>query len=104
MAVKIRLSRIGKKHVPFFRIIAIDSRKKRDGAYLENLGTYDVLNNTFVQFHEERIIDWISKGAMVTDSVKKLQREYKQVLGTASEKTTAVAPKAKKAVVQESKK
>lgn len=81
MAVKIRLSRIGKKHVPFFRIIAIDSRKKRDGAYLENLGTYDVLNNTFVQFHEERINDWVAKGAVVTDSVKKLQRTYKQKAG-----------------------
>jgi len=76
MAVKIRVSRIGKKHVPFFRIIAIDSRKKRDGEFLENLGTYDVHNNEFVQFHEERINDWISKGAVVTDSVKKLQNEY----------------------------
>ena len=76
MAVKIRVSRIGKKHVPFFRIIAIDSRKKRDGKFLENLGTYDVQNNEFVQFHEERINDWISKGAVVTDSVKKLQNKY----------------------------
>ena len=77
MAVKIRLSRIGKKHEPFFRIIAIDGRKKRDGAYLENLGTYDVLNGVFVQFHEDRINDWVGKGAIVTDSVVKLQREYK---------------------------
>jgi small subunit ribosomal protein S16 len=105
MAVKIRLSRIGKKHVPFFRIIAIDSRKKRDGAYLENLGTYDVHNNTFVQFHEERINHWVSKGAVVTDSVKKLQREYKQESGVASKKATVVAPKAKTVAVdaQESK-
>lgn len=106
MAVKIRLSRIGKKHVPFFRIIAIDSRKKRDGAYLENLGTYDVLNDKFVQFHEERINDWVSKGAVVTDSVKKLQRAYKQESGAALKKAPAVAPKAKKAAAvdaQESK-
>lgn len=100
MAVKIRLSRIGKKHVPFFRIIAIDSRKKRDGAYLENLGTYDVMNNQFVQFHEERINDWVSKGAVVTDSVKKLQREYKQSQAS-TKKATPVAPKAKKAAVVE---
>jgi small subunit ribosomal protein S16 len=79
MAVKIRLSRIGKKHVPFFRIVAVDSRQKRDGACLENLGTYDALNNTFIQFHEERIADWISKGAVVTDSVKKLHRLYKAI-------------------------
>ena len=97
MAVKIRLSRIGKKHVPFFRIIAIDSRKKRDGAYLENLGTYDVLNNTFVQFHEERINDWVAKGAVVTDSVKKLQRTYKQKAGAATKPAAVKVPKAKKA-------
>ena len=97
MAVKIRLSRIGKKHVPFFRIIAIDSRKKRDGAYLENLGTYDVLGNKFVQFHEERLNDWVSKGAVVTDSVKKLQRAYKQESIVAGKKAPVVAPKAKKA-------
>lgn len=100
MAVKIRLSRIGKKHVPFFRIIAIDSRKKRDGAYLENLGTFDVLNNKFVQFHEERLNDWVSKGAVVTDSVKKLQRAYKQE-STVNKKAPVVAPKAKKAVAAE---
>ena len=78
MAVKIRLSRVGKKSAPFFRIVAIDSRKKRDGAVLETLGTYDVLKGSFVQFHEERIQDWVSKGAIMTDSVKKLQRTYKQ--------------------------
>jgi small subunit ribosomal protein S16 len=100
MAVKIRLSRIGKKHVPFFRIIAIDSRKKRDGAYLENLGTYDVLGNKFVQFHEERLNDWVSKGAVLTDSVKKLHRAYKQE-STASAKAPVVTPKAKKAQVSE---
>jgi len=49
MAVKLRLSRIGKKHAPFFRIVAVDSRKKRDGSYLENLGTYDSIKGSFVQ-------------------------------------------------------
>ena len=98
MAVKIRLSRIGKKHVPFFRIIAIDSRKKRDGAYLENLGTYDVLKDSFVQFHDDRINDWVSKGAVVTESVKKLQNKYNQT----SEKVAPV--KAKPAAKKTSKK
>ena len=44
MAVKIRFSRIGKKGIPFYRLIAVDSRKKRDGAFLEDLGTYDAVN------------------------------------------------------------
>jgi small subunit ribosomal protein S16 len=78
MAVKIRLSRIGKKAVPFYRIVAVDGRKKRDGAYLENLGTYDGLKGTFVQFYPERINDWVAKGAIVTDAVKKLQKKYRQ--------------------------
>ena len=79
MAVKIRLSRIGKKFVPFYRVVAIDSRKKRDGAALENLGTYDAHAGSFVQFHGDRINDWISKGAIVTDSVKKLIKRHKKV-------------------------
>jgi len=78
MAVKIRLARIGKKHVPFFRVVAIDSRKKRDGAFLEDLGTYDALNSTIVRFNDEGINGWASKGAIVADSVKRLQKVYKK--------------------------
>jgi small subunit ribosomal protein S16 len=78
MAVKIRLSRIGKIHTPVYRIVAIDSRKKRDGEALEILGTYDPLKGTLIQFHEDRIEAWVSKGAVVTDAVKKLQRLHKR--------------------------
>lgn len=78
MAVKIRLARIGKKNAPFARIVAIDSRKKRDGAFLEDLGTYDVQNSKIVHFHEERINHWIKLGAQPSDTVKKLQRMHKQ--------------------------
>jgi small subunit ribosomal protein S16 len=78
MAVKIRLSRIGKKNAPMYRIVAIDSRKKRDGEALENLGTYDPLKGTLVQYHEDRVNDWVAKGAVVTDAVKKLQKKNKK--------------------------
>jgi small subunit ribosomal protein S16 len=74
MAVKIRLSRIGKKNAPVFRIVAIDSRKKRDGASLEVLGTYNPVTGQLVQFHAERINYWLSQGAVATDAVKKLQK------------------------------
>lgn len=77
MAVKIRLSRIGKKKVPFFRIVAIDSRRKRDGAFLDNIGTYDVLKGSVVTFHEDLYLSWIAKGAVVTDSAKKVYRLYR---------------------------
>ena len=78
MSVKIRLARIGKKHAPYYRIVAIDSRKKRDGASLEILGTYNPLKGELVQFHDDRINDWISKGAIPSDAVRKLQKMYQQ--------------------------
>ena len=76
MPVKIRLSRIGKKGVPFYRIVAVDSRKKRDGAFLDDLGTYDGLRGELVTFNKSRFDDWISKGAVATESAEKLFRMY----------------------------
>jgi small subunit ribosomal protein S16 len=78
MAVRLRLSRIGKKHAPIFRVVAVDSRKKRDSDYLENLGTYNPMTDEYVQFHVERIEAWFEKGALPTDSVKKLYRRFKK--------------------------
>ncbi len=76
MAVKIRFARIGKKNAPVYRIVAIDSQKKRDGKFIENLGTYEPRTGTIVQFNPDRINDWVSKGAIVTDAVKKLQKKH----------------------------
>ena len=76
MAVKIRLARIGKKKAPFYRIVAIDERQKRDGQYLENLGTYNPLTGEIVQFHEEKLNEWIKKGAVASDSVARIHRQY----------------------------
>lgn len=78
MAVTIRLSRIGKKHTPFYRIVAVDSRKKRDGAYLDNLGTYDGLKGTVVQLNLEGINNWIAKGATLSDTVKRICKVHKR--------------------------
>ncbi|MBT3456204.1 30S ribosomal protein S16 [bacterium] len=76
MSVKIRLSRCGRKKRPFFRLVAIDTRKKRDGAYLENLGTYDPFSHELIQFHKERIDHWLSVGALFTDSAAKLYKMH----------------------------
>jgi small subunit ribosomal protein S16 len=78
MSVKIRLSRIGKKNAPFYRIVAIDERKKRDGAFLEDLGTYNPNGGSLVTFKQERIDDWIAKGAIATDVVKRLYKKHKK--------------------------
>ena len=93
MAVKIRFTRVGKKHAPVYRIVAIDSRKKRDGEYLENLGTYNPMSKEIVQWHADRIAYWESKGAIVTDAVKRLQK-IKNKQAAKSEVAVEVAPKA----------
>jgi len=72
MAVRIRLSRIGKKHRPFWRVVAVDSRKKRDGAFLADFGTYDPINGTLVTFRQNELNEWIEKGAQCSLVVKRL--------------------------------
>jgi small subunit ribosomal protein S16 len=96
MAVKIRLSRIGKKHVPFFRIIAVDSRKKRDGAYLAIIGTYDALKHSVVTFNEDTYQDWVKKGAQPSDTAKKVYRLYKKSTGKGPIETAIPTPKKSK--------
>lgn len=78
MSVRIRLARIGKKKAPVYRIVAVDKRAKRDGQFLENLGTFNPISGEMVQFHADRIQAWIEKGAQMSDSVVKLQRRFKK--------------------------
>lgn len=77
MSVRIRLSRIGKKHVPFYRIVSIDKRKKRDGAFLDDLGTFDVLKGVVVRFNELGYKRRIEQGAIPSDAVKKIYALFK---------------------------
>ena len=76
MSVKIRMSRMGKTNRPYWRIIAVDSRKKRDGQYLDRLGTYDPLRHEMVNLQVDKIEDWIKKGAICSASVQKLVKTY----------------------------
>lgn len=74
MTVKIRLTRLGRKGVPFYRIVVVDSRKARDGAYIEKVGHYDPLKEVGAGGHclinRDRIAYWVSVGAQMTDRVK----------------------------------
>ena len=73
MAVKIRLKRMGAKKAPYYRIIVADSRSPRDGRFIENLGTYNPLTNPAeIKVKEEETLDWLSKGAQPTDTVKNI--------------------------------
>jgi small subunit ribosomal protein S16 len=71
MAVKIRLSRLGSKKRPFYRIVVADSRSPRDGRFIDVIGTYDPLKNPAkVELDTDRLQDWIKNGATTTETVK----------------------------------
>lgn len=73
MAVKIRLNRMGAKKNPFYRIVVADSRAPRDGRFIEVLGNYNPSQNpAVVNVDEEKVLDWMGKGAQPTDTVKNL--------------------------------
>ena len=77
MAVRIRLSRIGRRNRPFWRIVAVDSRKKRDGAFIEKLGSYDPVKHTILSLNLDGIESWRKKGAECSDAVLKLIMRWK---------------------------
>ena len=73
MAVKLRLMRMGAKKKPFYRIVAADSRTKRDGKYIELIGTYNpVKEPAEIKIKEDVALKWLNEGAVPTDTVKSL--------------------------------
>ena len=73
MAVTIRLARHGRKKIPFYRIVATDKDYKRDGRYLEQLGTMNPLTDPItVNLKEDRVKHWISKGAYPSATVARI--------------------------------
>lgn len=69
--IAIRLSRFGRKKAPFYRIVAVDSRKKTKGAVLEFLGTWNPAKKE-LKAKKEELKAWVQKGAQVSTTVKKL--------------------------------
>jgi small subunit ribosomal protein S16 len=73
MAVKIRLQRHGKKGKPFYWIVAADARAKRDGKYLEKIGTYNPnLNPAVIDLNIDKAVQWLQNGAQPTDTAKNI--------------------------------
>ena len=73
MATKIRLARAGAKKRPFYQIVVADGRSRRDGCFIENVGTYDPTKNpAVVKLKVEKAAEWLSKGAQPTDTVRQL--------------------------------
>ncbi|MBQ1492232.1 MAG: 30S ribosomal protein S16 [Blautia sp.] len=76
MAVKIRLRRMGKKKAPFYRIVVADSRDKRDGRFIEEIGTYDPNQEpSAYKIDEEAAKKWLQNGAQPTEIVAKLLKK-----------------------------
>ncbi len=71
MAVKLRLTRVGRTHEPHYRIVASDSRYPRDGRFIEQLGQYDPSKSIKeATFNRESALKWLSQGAQVSDTVR----------------------------------
>lgn len=79
MAVRIRLQRFGKTHTPFYRIVAAESTKKRDGKFLALLGTYNPIDGK-VEINKPEADRWYRNGALPTDTVRTLLKKNKIVL------------------------
>lgn len=73
MAVTLRLMRFGKRKQPFYRIVALDKRKKRDGSYIENIGTYNpLLKEKNIEIVREKYEAWLKKGAQLSEGLQRL--------------------------------
>lgn len=70
--------RLGKKGRPFYRIVALDKRKKRDGAYIEKIGHYDPMTQPeIIKLDQDRFNYWISKGAEISEGFNKILKKMK---------------------------
>ena len=75
MSVRMRLTRIGGKKDPVWRVVVADQRSPRDGRVLEIIGQYNPQTNpSTIKVDEERVREWLSRGAQPTDSVRKILR------------------------------
>jgi small subunit ribosomal protein S16 len=113
VAVKIRLKRLGKIRAPYYRIVVADSRTKRDGRVIEEIGKYHPTEEpSFIEVDSERAQYWLSVGAQPTEQVRAIlkitgdwgtfkgEKDAKSTLKTREEKAGYVADSSKKSVVK----
>jgi|SRR6185436_12155021 len=101
MPVVIRLMRAGAKKKPFYRMVAADSRRQRDGRFIEILGHYDPLKRPYeLVVHKDKVENWISKGAQPSEQAASLLRSLGVLMTNPSKsaKPAGDKPAAKKAV------
>ncbi|MBY0584354.1 30S ribosomal protein S16 [Murdochiella sp. Marseille-P8839] len=77
MAVKIRMKRLGAKKAPFYRIVVADSRRARNGRFIEEIGFYNPVSEPrMFRVDADKVKAWIANGAQPSDTIKRLFREY----------------------------
>ena len=108
MAVKIRLKRLGKLRTPHYRIVVADSRKKRDGRVIEEIGRYIPTENpSFIEVDSERAQYWLGVGAQPTEQVEvllKLTGDFQKSKGDKDAKNTVQVKPAKPVFEKDTKK
>jgi small subunit ribosomal protein S16 len=108
VAVKIRLKRLGKLRTPHYRIVVADSRKKRDGRVIEEIGRYIPTENpSFIEVDSERALYWLGVGAQPTEQVEvilKLTGDYQKSKGDKDAKSTVQVKAAKPVFEKDTKK
>ena len=81
MAVKMRLTRVGSKKNPIYRVVVTDARSPRDGRFIEIVGRYNPRSEpSLIEFNDAKVKDWLSKGVQPTDPVSRLLK-VKGLLG-----------------------
>ena len=108
MSVKIRLKRFGKIRAPFYRVVVADSRTKRDGRVIEEIGKYHPTKQpSLIEINSERAQHWLSVGAQPTETVLallKLTGDWGKFTGEGSAESTVEAPAEKEAFVADADK
>lgn len=77
MALRMRVSRYGRRHHPIYRVVVADSNAPRDGKVVDVVATYDPVQKRLIEVKEDRIREWIQKGVEITDRAQAILRNAK---------------------------
>jgi small subunit ribosomal protein S16 len=95
MSVRVRLTRVGSKKNPIWRVVVADQRSPRDGRFIETIGHYNPQTEpSTIRIDQERLQHWLDRGAQPTGSVKQLVKAYAKGGGEPGSAATAAAPAA----------
>lgn len=97
--------RFGKKHYPTYRIVALDKRRKRDGSYIEKIGTYNPMVEPMVlEINEERMNYWKNNGALISEGMRKLLKKSQKAAPAPASEAAPAAEAPKKATAKKASK